>query len=166
MKTANRPSPAGIGHDQPAHVLCTGISHQSHAPLQAAFRHGRFMERPVARKCPEGIRHRGRYSSPLVVDDQCTRIGGTWADIPDAGAGCLIAELMYRYYLYTQDIEFLRSTAWPFMIGIMRVCEVMLEKNDGIYRMPFGISPAFRGTADSRVRGESRIPACRHQLFG
>jgi len=87
---------------------------------------------------------------PSVVDDQCTRIGGTWADIPDAGAGCLIAELMYRYYLYTQDIDFLRSTAWPFMTGVMRVYEVMLEKNDGVYRMPFGISPAFRGTADSQ----------------
>jgi hypothetical protein len=87
---------------------------------------------------------------PSMVDDRCTRIGGTWADLPDAGASCLIAELMYRYFLYTQDVDFLRNTAWPFMTGVMRVYEVMLEKHGAAYRMPFGISPAFRGTADSQ----------------
>ncbi len=87
---------------------------------------------------------------PSMVDDQCTRIGGTWADLPDAGAGSLIAELMYRYFLYTQDVDFLRTAAWPFMTGVMRVYEVMLEKRKGVHRMPFGISPAYRGTADSQ----------------
>ncbi len=87
---------------------------------------------------------------PSMVDDRCTRIGGTWSDLPDAGASCMIAELMYRYFLYTQDIDFLRSTAWPFMTGVMRVYETMLEKHAGAYRMPFGISPAFRGTAESQ----------------
>jgi hypothetical protein len=87
---------------------------------------------------------------PSMVDDHCMRIGGTWADLPDAGAGSLIAELMYRYFLYTQDIDFLRTTAWPFMTGVMRVYQAMLEKRGDVYWMPFGISPAFRGTADSQ----------------
>ena len=82
---------------------------------------------------------------PASVDDRCARLGGTWAEMIDPGGACLIAELMYRYYLYTQDIEFLRGTVYPFMSAVMRVYEQIIEKKDGRVELPFTVAPAPGG---------------------
>lgn len=83
---------------------------------------------------------------PAGVDDNCTRIDGTWTDLVDPGGACCVAELMYRYYLYTQDVEFLRTTAYPFMTAVMRVYEAMIEKRDGRFELPFSVSPSRKGS--------------------
>jgi alpha-L-fucosidase 2 len=80
------------------------------------------------------------------VDDRCVRLGSSWADMIDPSDACLVADLMYRYYLYTQDLEFLRATAYPFMIAVMRVYERMLEKRDDRLELPVTFAPVFRRT--------------------
>jgi alpha-L-fucosidase 2 len=83
---------------------------------------------------------------PQLTDDRGSRLNGGWTDAIDPSYAAFIAELTYRYYLYTQDIEFLRSTAYPFMQGVMRSYEAMLEKKDGRYSFPIGFSLGYRGS--------------------
>ncbi len=55
------------------------------------------------------------------------------------GAGCVLdllvsawtAQLYWLYYRYTGDTAFLRERAYPFMVGIMRGFEAMLEPRAG-----------------------------------
>ena len=36
--------------------------------------------------------------------------------------------MMFQYVQYTNDLEFLKTVAFPFMKGTMRVFEEMMEK--------------------------------------
>jgi alpha-L-fucosidase 2 len=103
---------------------------------------------------------------PCTVDDQCTRLGGTWGDIINPGNAAAVAELMYRHYLYTQDIDFLRTTAYPFMVSAMRVYEAVLEKQaDGAWSLPLSVSPVLRGAMGSRTGKNANFQlACVHFL--
>ncbi|MCU0608712.1 MAG: glycoside hydrolase family 95 protein [Chitinispirillaceae bacterium] len=102
---------------------------------------------------------------PCAVDDRCMRIGGTYADIADPGSACLVAELMYRYYQYSQDHEFLRTTAYPFMLSVMSVYDKLLEKDRETWSLPFSVSPVFRGTTGALTgKNASFQLACVHFL--
>ncbi|MBN1130602.1 MAG: glycoside hydrolase N-terminal domain-containing protein [Chitinispirillaceae bacterium] len=102
---------------------------------------------------------------PPLVDDRCARLSASWTEVVDPSHGAFIAELMYRQYLYTQDTEFLRATAYPFMSGVMRVYEAMLEKHDGRYEMPLGVSLGYRGRElAAQGRNPSAQLACIHFL--
>jgi hypothetical protein len=102
---------------------------------------------------------------PCTVDDRCTRLGGTWGDSVNPGNACVIAELMYRQYLYTQDIEFLRTTAYPFMVAAMRVYEAVLEKTDGAWSLPLSVSPVLRGAMGTITGKNANFQlACIHFL--
>jgi alpha-L-fucosidase 2 len=102
---------------------------------------------------------------PQLVDDRCNRIRTAWADVADPSHAAFVAELMYRYYLYTQDIEFLRGTAFPFMQGVMRSYEAMLEKKDGTYVLPMGFSLGYRdGEIGAQGKNASLQLACVHFL--
>jgi alpha-L-fucosidase 2 len=79
------------------------------------------------------------------VDDRCARLDTTWADLVDPGDACIMAELMYRYYQYTQDVEFLRGTAYPFMAAVMKVYERLTDTHEGRTTLPFTVAPSSCG---------------------
>jgi hypothetical protein len=83
---------------------------------------------------------------PHAVDDHCKAMGGYWTGHIDHGCTAWVARMMYRYYRYTMDEEFLRGTAWPFMRRAMRVYEEMLEQDEhGAMCLPVSVSPEYRG---------------------
>ncbi|MBN1933290.1 MAG: hypothetical protein JW934_01425 [Anaerolineae bacterium] len=84
---------------------------------------------------------------PHAVDDRCTCMGGFWTGSVDHGCTAWVAQMMYDYYRYSGDVEFLRQTAYPFMVGAMRVYEEMLERDGNGWALPLSVSPEYRGAA-------------------
>ena len=81
---------------------------------------------------------------PHAVSDECKFICGYWGHSVDHGCTAWVAQMMYRYYRYSNDLDFLRRTAYPFMAGTMAVYEAMLEPTpDGSFRLAVGISPEY-----------------------
>lgn len=80
---------------------------------------------------------------PHSTDDRGGCIGGYWAGSIDHGSTCWMALMMYRYYRYTMDKEFLRRLAYPFMCGAMRVFEEMLVFEKGRLVLPVSVSPEY-----------------------
>ncbi len=68
---------------------------------------------------------------PHAVDDRCTCMGGFWTGTVDHANTAWTGQLLWLYYQYTADINFLRETAYPFLKSVMRVYEVMLEDTSG-----------------------------------
>ena len=103
---------------------------------------------------------------PHAVDDRCTCMGGMWTGTIDHGCTAWVAQMMYRYYRYTRDTEFLRDQAYPFMRGALRVYEEMLEPDDeGHLVLPVSVSPEYRGGAmNAWGRNASFQLACIHRL--
>lgn len=103
---------------------------------------------------------------PHAVSDSCVFISSYWGHSADHGCTAWIAQMMYRYYRYTMDREFLRTTAYPFMKGAMRVYEEMLSRPpDGTLRLEIGISPEYF-TPDQKGFGPNASfqLACIHRL--
>lgn len=83
-----------------------------------------------------------------AVDDRCTCMGGFWTGSIDHGATAWVAHMLWQYYRYTLDAAFLAETAYPFMLGAMRVYEAMLEAQpDGSLALPVSVSPEYEGAA-------------------
>ena len=102
---------------------------------------------------------------PHAVDDRCVCMGGFWTGSVDHGCTAWVALMMFRYYRYTMDAEFLRDTAWPFMQGAMAVYEGMLEKEGDAYVLPVSVSPEYRGASmNAWGRNASFQLACIHAL--
>jgi alpha-L-fucosidase 2 len=102
---------------------------------------------------------------PHAVDDRCTCMGGFWSGSVDHGCTAWVAEMMYRYYSYSGDLAFLRETAYPFMVGAMRVYEEMLEREGDGWVLPVSVSPEYRGSAmNAWGRNASFQLACIHNL--
>ena len=103
---------------------------------------------------------------PHAVDDQCNGMCEFWLSIADAGSTAWVAQLMWQYYSYTRDINFLRATAYPFMKGVMNVYEAMLDVTEnGAYELEIGVSPEFGwGTAEKCGRNASFQLAAIHFL--
>ncbi|MBS3761864.1 MAG: hypothetical protein KGZ25_01050 [Planctomycetes bacterium] len=103
---------------------------------------------------------------PHAVSDDCRFMTGYWGHSADHGCTAWVASMMFRNYRYSQDVEFLRETAFPFMRGTMRVYEEMLERtDDGTFRLPVGISPEYFNK-DGRGWGPNASfqLACIHRL--
>jgi alpha-L-fucosidase 2 len=102
---------------------------------------------------------------PHAVDDRGTCMGGFWTGSVDHGCTAWVAQMMYRYYRYSGDVDFLRHTAYPFMQGAMRVYEEMLESDGDSWTLPLSVSPEYRGAAmDAWGRDASFQLACIHRL--
>jgi alpha-L-fucosidase 2 len=106
---------------------------------------------------------------PHAVDDHCTCMGGFWTGSIDHGCTAWVAQMMYRYYRYTMDRDFLERVAFPFMQGAMRVYEEMLEEETTAagrrYVLPVSVSPEYRGAGmDAWGRNASFQLACIHRL--
>jgi len=87
------------------------------------------------------------FMLPHAVDDRCTCMGGFWTGSVDHGCTAWVAQMMYDYYRYSGDVDFLRRTAYPFMVGAMRVYEEMLERDGDGWALPVSVSPEYRGSA-------------------
>lgn len=75
------------------------------------------------------------------------------------------AQLFWLYYRHTGDLEFLRKRAYPFMAGVMRAFEAMLEEKNGRLSLPLAVSPEFANEQGQRVgRDPSAQLACIHML--
>lgn len=85
------------------------------------------------------------YMMPHAVDDRCVCMGAFWTGAIDHACAAWMAQMMFDYYKYTGDVEFLREIGFEFMRGTMRVFEALLEERDGAFRLPVGVSPEYRG---------------------
>ncbi|GEM_PF-193080 len=105
-----------------------------------------------------------------AVDDRGYQCGWISAGSTlDHACGGWTAQLYWEYYRYTLDKEFLRRRAYPFMLGVMRVYEEMLEEHDGRLSIPVSISAEYGATFDGgRAQNAGRDPsyqlACAHML--
>ena len=68
---------------------------------------------------------------PHATDDLGTRISSSYLAVIDYGCGAWIAQMMWQYYRFTGDREFLRSRAYPFMKGCLRTYEAVIEQSGG-----------------------------------
>jgi len=80
---------------------------------------------------------------PHSVDDRGVCIGGFWTGTIDHASTAWMATLMFRYVRYSRDLEFLRTDAYPFMRGAMRVYRKMMSERDGRLCIPVGPSPEW-----------------------
>ena len=83
----------------------------------------------------------GWISSGAVLDPAC----GAWT-----------ALLYYDYYRYTNDKDFLRDRAWPYIYGIMRGYECMLDSNLNI---PLAISAEYAASNNNMNTVAGRNPS-------
>ncbi len=106
---------------------------------------------------------------PHAVDDRCTCMGGFWSGAIDHGCTAWVALMMYQYYTYACDAQFLREKAYPFMVGAMRVYEEMLVREtvgeESRLSLPVSVSPEYRGSRlDAWGKNASFQLACIHAL--
>lgn len=105
---------------------------------------------------------------PHAVDDRCGIIGAFWTGTIDHACTAWVAKMMYDYWNYTRDADFLRRLAFPFMAGAMRVYEAMIEHGpDGALSLPVSVSPEYRGAAMNAWGRDAsfQLAAC-HWLAG
>ena len=86
------------------------------------------------------------YMLPHAVDDHSVCMGGFWTGVIDHACTAWIAQMMFQYFQYSQDKNFLETIAYPFMNGAMKVYEAMLEKDGDIYLLPLSVSPEYNGS--------------------
>jgi len=127
----------------------------------------------------EAMRHNARVL--LGIDDglllthtvndlgrQC-QVGFTPHSALDQAVAAWLAHLYWLYCMYTGDDVFLKERAYPFMLGVMRVFEEMLEdRDDGSLWLPVSVSPEYGVTGFKEHRQEgpnaSMQLACIHML--
>jgi alpha-L-fucosidase 2 len=85
------------------------------------------------------------YLLPHSVDDRCVITGAFWTGTIDHACTAWVGKMMYDYWLYGGDELFLRETAYPFMVGAMRVYEEMLDREADGFVLPVSVSPEYRG---------------------
>ncbi len=85
------------------------------------------------------------YMLPHAVDDHCVCMGSFWTGTIDHACAAWIAQMMFSYYRQTLDKKFLKEMAFPFMHGVMRVYEEMMERDGKRYSLPVSVSPEYRG---------------------
>lgn len=102
----------------------------------------------------------------MCVDDRGKMLYGGAGVVIDHACSGWIAQLFWKYYLYTGDVKFLRDRAFPFMRGVMRVYEAMLEKKAGRLSLAVSISAEFGNDTYPRLMGRdsSWQLACIHML--
>ena len=92
---------------------------------------------------------------PHSVDDRGVCIGGFWTGTIDHGSTAWVADMMFRYVKYSGDREFLKTDAYPFMKGAMKVYRTMMEDRDGALSLPTGPSPEWGGASFEMAVGRN-----------
>ncbi|MFA6930803.1 MAG: hypothetical protein WCT05_10785 [Lentisphaeria bacterium] len=86
------------------------------------------------------------YMLPHAVDDRGVCMGNFWTGMIDHACAAWTAMLMFDYCDYSSDLEFLRSEGMDFMLGVLRVFEAIMQRNqDGSLCLPVGVSPEYHG---------------------
>ena len=103
---------------------------------------------------------------PMSVGDNGQWLANFWPSFTDFATTGWTAHLMWLHYRYSLDTDFLRTTAYPFMKGSMRIYEAVLEEKDGQMVLPMSTSPEF-GWANYRPVGQNASfqMACIHFLL-
>lgn len=102
---------------------------------------------------------------PHAVDDRGTCMGGFWSGTIDHGCTAWVAKMIYDYWLYGGDEQFLREVGYPFMKGAMRVYEAMLRRDGDGFELPVSVSPEYRSKRiDAWGKNASFQLACIHWL--
>ncbi len=106
------------------------------------------------------------YMLAHSVDDRCTSMGNFWTGEVDHACTAWMAQMMFDYYDYTGDEEYLKTVAFPFMKGAMNVYLAQMETDtDGTLCLPLTVSPEY-GAADMEAWGKNasfQLAAC-HRL--
>ena len=104
---------------------------------------------------------------PMAVSDRGEWVGNFWPSFTDYATTGWAAHLMWLYYRYSLDTDFLRETAYPFMKGSMRVYEAVLEEEDGRMVLPMSTAPEYNWWAGFKGAGKnpSFQLACIHFLL-
>ena len=91
----------------------------------------------------------------------------------DQAVAAWLGHLYWLYYDHTGDLAFLRERALPFLRGVMRVYEEMLEeRGDGTLWLPVSVSPEYGVSATMFEAPRQDGPnssmqlACIHMLIG
>jgi hypothetical protein len=84
------------------------------------------------------------YLLPHAVDDRCRIMGGFWSGTVDHACTAWVGKMMYDYWLYGGDTQFLRDTVYPFLVGALNVYRAMLEQRGDAYVLPLSVSPEYR----------------------
>ncbi len=94
-----------------------------------------------------------------AVDDRGFQCGWlSCGSTLDQACGGWTAQLYWLYYKYSGDKEFLEKRAVPFMSGVLRVYEEMLEERDGKLSIPLAISAEY-GCRNPRGMKAGRDPS-------
>ncbi|MGI6495544.1 MAG: glycosyl hydrolase family 95 catalytic domain-containing protein [Kiritimatiellia bacterium] len=105
------------------------------------------------------------YMLPHAVDDRCTCMGSFWTGCIDHACTAWVAQMGFDYFRCTGDRKFLRTRAFPFMKGAMRVYQAMMEKDGEALALPVSVSPEYRGCRmDAWGRNASFQLASVHRL--
>ena len=92
-----------------------------------------------------------------AVDDRGLQCGWISAGAClDPACGAWTALLYYDYYRYTGDVKFLRDRAWPYIYGIMRGYECMLDADLNI---PVAISAEYASSNGNMSTVAGRNPS-------
>lgn len=92
-----------------------------------------------------------------AVDDRGRQVGGiSCGSSLDPACGAWTALLYYDYYRYTGDTDFLRHRAWPYISGVMRGYECML---DGDFHIPVAISAEYAASNEDTCAVAGRNPS-------
>jgi hypothetical protein len=104
-----------------------------------------------------------------AVDDKGFQCGWISAGSTlDQACAAWVAQLYWLYYKYSHDVTFLEKRAYPFMLGVMRVYEEMLEEHEGRLSIPVAISAEYgcRNPGGAKAgRDPSYQLACIHMLL-
>ena len=115
-------------------------------------------------KCFVGIED--GFAMPHAVDDRCVNMAGYWPGTIDHTSSGWMAIMMFEYYRYSGDREFLERFGFDFMQGTMRVYEAMLRFDGKEYFLPCETSPEFGGMgSDACGRNPSFHLAAIHRLL-
>ncbi len=92
-------------------------------------------------KCLTGIDD--GYMLPHAVDNAGVCMGNYWTGSIDHGCTLWVAIMMFKYFDYSADIEFMRTIGFEFMRGAMNCCLAMLDKSSTPWKLPLSISPEY-----------------------
>jgi len=103
---------------------------------------------------------------PMSVSDNGRWAANFWPSFVDFATTGWTAQLMWLHYRYSMDTDFLRTTAYPFMKGAMRIYEAVMEEEDGQMVLPMSTSPEYGWSGGQAVgRNPSFQWACVHFLL-
>ena len=92
-----------------------------------------------------------------AVDDRGRQCGGiSCGAVLDPACGAWTALLYYDYFVHTGDMAFLKDRAYPYIYGIMRGYEEMLDKD---FNIPVAISAEYASSNQNMTTVAGRNPS-------